>query len=514
MPLFAKGAGRFVCDDVMLRVQNVTYRYRTDLPPVLNDVSLEVAAGESVCVMGANGSGKSTLARVIASLAEPDSGSVQIDNPHDTPLTAGMLFQNPDNQMVAVTVDKEIAFVLENLGVAPVEIDQRVSDVLRRFNIEHLRRRLTSELSGGEKQRVALAALMVCEPPVLVLDEPDSFLDESGRKLLADQLAGIHQRSPDTCLVRITQYPHVARSFPRLIVLEHGRVAADGDPSEILADEQLCRRAGLAFDPGRSDESHAVTEAIAEIDHDAMIATVVCENVSFGYQADRPVFENLAVELHGGETLAVVGPSGSGKSTLGLLLCGLNRPDSGWIRFCAGDGQPIGSDDLFGRVSAILQQPERQFFLRTCAEEVAFGPTNRGHDFSEAQVGAMLRLVGLDPDRFASRDPLTLSGGEKRRLAFAAVLSMQPEVIVFDEPTCALDVDGVSRFVGLSRHLAQRGRLQVIITHDGDLVRLLADKVLVLGDDNNGSLMPADVFFAREPEGIVSPPYRTGEQTA
>jgi energy-coupling factor transport system ATP-binding protein len=494
----------------MLSLKNVTYRYRADLPPVLDDLSLEVASGEQVCVMGANGSGKSTLARLMASLAEPDSGTVTVDTPNSGSMAVGMLFQNPDNQMVAVTVDKEIAFALENLGIPPEQIEQRLSDVLRRFDIEHLRRRLTSELSGGEKQRVALAALMVSDPAALVLDEPDSFLDEAGRRLLSEQLDAIHRRNPRACVIRITQYPHVARSYPRLVMLEHGRILADGDPVEILTDESLCQRAGLVFSPNRYAAKECTTAALAQTNGHSSIARVVCERVTFAYLPDQPVLKGLNLELRSGETLGVVGPSGSGKSTLGLLLCGLNQPDSGGIRFLGGDGGQLDAASLSGRVSAILQQPERQFFLRTCAEEVTFGPTNRGHSFVDRQVKAMMQLVGLDPQVFAARDPLTLSGGEKRRLAFAAVLSMQPEVIIFDEPTCALDVDGVSRFVALSQRLAEQGRTQVVITHDGDVVRLLADKVLILDAEGRSSLVTVREFFSGSSSAIVSPPYHTG----
>jgi energy-coupling factor transporter ATP-binding protein EcfA2 len=495
----------------MLSLKNVTYRYRADLPPVLDDISLEVASGEQICVMGANGSGKSTLARLVASLAEPDSGTVTIDTPGSGGMAVGMLFQNPDNQMVAVTVDKEIAFALENLGVPPEQIEQRLSDVLRRFDIEHLRRRLTSELSGGEKQRVALAALMVSDPAALVLDEPDSFLDEAGRRLLSEQLAAIHRRNPRACVIRITQYPHVARSYPRLVMLEHGRILADGNPGAILADESLCQRAGLVFDPCRYAVKESTTAALAQTNGHSGIANVVCERVTFAYLADQAVLKGLDLELRSGETLAVVGPSGSGKSTLGLLLCGLNQPDSGQLRFLDSDGGQLDAADLPGRVSAILQQPERQFFLRTCAEEVMFGPTNRGHHFVDQQAEAMMQLVGLDPQVFAARDPLTLSGGEKRRLAFAAVLSMQPEVVVFDEPTCALDVDGVSRFVALSQRLAEQGRTQVVITHDGDVVRLLADKVLILDAEGRSSLVTAREFFSSDSSKTVSPQYHTSQ---
>ena len=171
----------------MLRFEDVSYRYAEDAPEALREVSVTVNPGEAVAVMGANGSGKSTFVRLAARLHEPSKGWVKVTDRAGRETPVGILFQNPDNQMVAVTVEKEIAFALENLATPLDEMEERITDTLARFGISHLRRRLTAELSGGEKQRVALASVMISEPEVLVLDEPDSYLDQAGKIALREE---------------------------------------------------------------------------------------------------------------------------------------------------------------------------------------------------------------------------------------------------------------------------------------------------------------------------------------
>ncbi len=477
----------------MIELTNVTYRYPQQDQPALSHLSLSIKAGEAVCVMGANGSGKSTFALLLAGLIEPQGGRLDIRVDNESPLPVGILFQNPDNQMVAVTVEKEVAFALENLGTPPDEMERRIAETLERFRITHLRRRLTSELSGGEKQRVALASVMVMQPPILVLDEPDSFLDEAGKTLLTDELARIKASTPVLTEIRITQYPHVARSYERLILFDQGAVAADGRPADIFADTDLCLRTGLRY---RLDAAQGSQSGMPDLSApDGSPEQIVTRQLGFTYGNGREILRELSLVLEGGQTLGVVGPSGSGKSTLGLLLCRLLMPTSGEVELLGLGGQSLPPENTRGRVSGLFQQPERQFFLPTCAEEISFGPGNLGHKLTSGEIAAMFSLIGLDSDRFGGRDPFTLSGGEKRRLAFAAVLSMGPRFIVFDEPTCGLDQDGVGRFIRLCRWLKQQRAGVVIITHDGDIIHALADRVLMLSGDGGRQLFDKGWFF-------------------
>jgi energy-coupling factor transporter ATP-binding protein EcfA2 len=493
---------------LMIHLENVTYLYRDDGEPVLRNLDLTVRAGESVCVMGANGSGKSTLAKILAGLIDVKQGHVSVKASDTSPIPVGILFQNPDNQMVSVTVEKELAFALENLAVPQPEMERLITETLERFSIPHLRLRLTSELSGGEKQRVALAGVMVCRPPILVLDEPDSFLDESGKATLMEELAKLHQSNPSMIQVHITQYPSTAKRYSRLIVLDSGTVVADATPQKIFQDRAFCIRSGLSFslENGRQiivppNSGNGVAKRPPSINKLAL------RRVCFRYPGGREVLRNISLDLEKGEAIGLVGPSGSGKSSLGLLLCGLLKPDSGTIDFLDDNRQSVSADRLVGRVSAVFQQPERQFFLPTCSEEIAFGPKNLRCSLSETEIEALLATIGLEPRTFAAKDPFTLSGGEKRRLAFATVLSMSPQFVVFDEPTCGLDQEGVGCFILLALTLKQRGVGMVIITHDGDIIKSLTDKVLYLkGNTSWIELSRAEFFEGDDWMGVVSRP--------
>ncbi len=480
----------------MIKLEGVTYRYGSRSETALENVSLQIGVGEQVCIMGANGSGKSTLASLVAGLIKTDCGTVQIDVDGDAPLPVGILFQNPENQMVAVTVEKEIAFALENLGVPFQEMEKRIADTLKTFSIEHLRKRITSELSGGEKQRVALASVMIFKPPVLVLDEPDSFLDESGRRALHTEEERIVRQEPTTTLVRITQYRSVAARYQRLIVFKDGRLIADGDPQAILSDQSLCSDARLAF---QYDKYHALKLPsgldLSSNGADA-VERIVADSISFEYPGSKSIFSDLSFSLSRGEIVGLIGPTGCGKTTLGQVIDSLLEPTSGSLAYLGSDGRELPVSSVRGKVTGLFQQPERQFFLPTCAEEVTFGPSNLGRPLSEDQVCTFFDLVGLDFETFSKRDPLTLSMGEKRRLAFAAVLSMSPQFVVFDEPTCGLDPEGVSKFVGMARALKGSGMGLVIISHDGSLIESLTDRVLYLDGNSGCSISLTNEFFA------------------
>ncbi|MEW6051968.1 MAG: ATP-binding cassette domain-containing protein [Candidatus Zixiibacteriota bacterium] len=497
----------------MIRLQNISFGYVASEPPVLARLTLEIRVGESVCVMGANGCGKSTLARILAGLARPTSGAISFDglNPEtgSAPLAA-ILFQNPDNQMVASTVEKEIAFGLENLAVPLGEMEQLITETLERFGIGHLRSRLTTELSGGEKQRVALASVMVTHPPVLILDEPDSFLDEPGKRMLGDELERLHREDPSLIEIRITQYPAIARQYARLIVLHDGSIAADGRPEKILADSQLCLRTGLRFDEKKVTRVMVPAyNGASRTEVSKRVSEIRVHDLSAGYQGGNAVVAGLTMTFCAGEIVGLIGPSGSGKSTLGLTLCGLLAPVAGGYEILDAGGQVIPRRERHALVVGAFQQPERQFFLQTCAEEVAFGPKNAGLTLSQDQIESYFELVGLDAWRFMGRDPFTLSMGEKRRLAFAAVLSVAPALVVFDEPTCGLDPEGVGRFIVMSRALKERGVGQVIISHDGDVIKQLCDRVLQLyGDGRFTHTTSSDLFAEKGYAGVLSTPSR------
>jgi energy-coupling factor transport system ATP-binding protein len=463
----------------MLTLDHLTFSYDSG-KLALDDVSLSINASERVCIMGANGSGKSTLARLIAGLVEPTRGAIQIDLPESLPQVSriGILFQNPDNQMVASVVENEIAFALENLAMPMAEMEPRVLATLSRFGIEHLRTRLTHELSGGEKQRVALASVMIANPSILILDEPDSFLDASGKLMLSAELERLHAEQPDLIEIRITQYPEVAKQYPRLLVFAEGKLAADHSPTKIFANVEFCRKVGLRYDENLSTDTKSNIWITESARNEAQPNSIEVKSVSFEYIEDQTIIDELSLTWNRGEIIGIAGDSGSGKTTFGQLLCGLLKPTSGEVTFYDADNHLLSLKPKPGWVVGAFQQPERQFFLSTCREEIGFGPRNIGMKLTDDQISSLMELVGLNPHEFLLRDPFSLSMGEKRRLAFAAILSMQPPFVVFDEPTCGLDPEGVGRFVSLARRLKQAETGQVIISHDLDLLRGLCDRII------------------------------------
>ena len=477
---------------IMITLENVTYRYRPEERPALLNVSINIRCGEAVCVMGANGSGKSTFAKLLAGLIKSEQGRYRLNLPENYPIPVGLLFQNPDNQIIALTIEKEIAFALENLGVAQEEMGKRINSILAGMGIGHLRGRLTSELSTGEKQRLSLASLLVARPPVLVLDEPLSYLDRQGKELFNAQLENIRKENPDLTLVHVTQYPQTARKYERLIVFSGGRIEADGRPDEILVDNDLSIRCGLKFDVDGNREISLPSLNAGKTD-DKKIGTIELRRLSFDYPGGKTLIKNLSASFHNSEITAVVGPSGSGKSTLAMLLCGLLEPDSGELNFFSSLAVPLNTAETKGKITAALQQPERQFFLNSCEEEIKFGAENLGIKLDINQLKALFHLSGLSFEQFKSRDPLLLSLGEKRRLAFSAILAIGPEFLVFDEPTCALDPEGVGRFILLAESLKKTGLGLIIITHDQDLVEKLADRIVSLDGRGNYRLMSRTV---------------------
>ncbi len=463
----------------MLTLEHITYLYPSG-KRALDDVSLSINAGERVVVMGANGSGKTTLARIIAGLIEPTRGELRIDLPESLPPVSriGILFQNPDNQMVSSVVENEIAFALENLATPMAEMEVRVTETLQRFGIEHLRTRLTHELSGGEKQRVALASVMIANPRILILDEPDSFLDSSGKQFLEAELKRLHDEQPEFIEIRITQYPDVAKSYPRMLVFVEGQLGADHQPEKIFGNRGFCEKAGIVT--VENEIGHPVSD-VADLRFKAdALHSVETKDLSFSYVDDQWVIDELSFTWNRGEIIGVAGDSGSGKTTLGQLVAGLLKPTKGELLFFDSDNHLLGLKPRPGWVAAAFQQPERQFFLPTCFEEVAFGPRNFGQTMTRESGSNWLQLVGLEPNEFLERDPFSLSMGEKRRLAFASILSMHPPFIIFDEPTCGLDPKGVGKFIQLTRALKEAAVGQMIISHDRSLLTDVCDRTIRL----------------------------------
>lgn len=515
--------------EVPVRLDHVTLRYGGSL--ALDDVTLEVCRGERVCVLGANGSGKSTLASVICGLLAPDEGDVELAGHavctggvpdlaayRDARRQLGLVFQNPDDQIVTSVVADDVAFGPENLGVPRAQIAARVARELRRVAMEKYAHADPSRLSGGQRQRVCIAGALAMEPAVLVLDEPSSLLDVRGRAAIMRVMGRL--AAAGATLVHVTHFMDEALAADRVIVMQHGHVALEGTPDEVFAAKNAqvmealglempfearlavaLRQAGAAGDAiaasgAPSDEKPTACAPAAEP------LAILARDLGFSYGPDAQALDGVSLEVPAHATTAIVGQTGSGKSTLLRLLCGLEAADAGSLTVCGiNAATKRGRRQVRRAVGYVMQHPERQLFAQTVAEDVAFGPRNQGLSAAEVErrVAHALDLVGLADRRDAS--PFELSGGQQRLAAIAGVLAMEPELLVLDEPTAGLDPRGRARLRALMADLAAHGVTLLQVTHSmEDAAR--ADHVVVLDQSHVlAAGTPAEVFCpANEPQ--------------
>lgn len=515
--------------EVPVRLAHMTLRYGNSL--ALDDVTLEVCRGERVCVLGANGSGKSTLASVICGLLAPDEGDVELVGHavctggvpdlaayRDARRQLGLVFQNPDDQIVTSVVADDVAFGPENLGVPRAQIAARVARELRRVAMEKYAHADPSRLSGGQRQRVCIAGALAMEPAVLVLDEPSSLLDVRGRAAIMRVMGRL--AAAGATLVHVTHFMDEALAADRVIVMQHGRVALEGTPNEVFATKnaQVIEALGLEM-PFEARLAAALRQA--EAASDAVAApgapsgekpaapapaaeppAILARDLGFSYGPGAQALDGVSLEVPVRATTAIVGQTGSGKSTLLRLLCGLEAADAGSLTVCGTNAATKrGRRQIRRAVGYVMQHPERQLFAQTVAEDVAFGPRNQGLSAAEVErrVAHALDLVGLADRRDAS--PFELSGGQQRLAAIAGVLAMEPELLVLDEPTAGLDPRGRARLRALMTDLAAHGVTLLQVTHSmEDAAR--ADHVVLLDQSHVlAAGTPAEVFCpANEPQ--------------
>lgn len=517
--------------EVPVRLAHVTLRYGDSL--ALDDVTLEVCRGERVCVLGANGSGKSTLASVICGLLAPDEGDVELAGHavctggmpdlaayRDARRQLGLVFQNPDDQIVTSVVADDVAFGPENLGVPHAQIAARVARELRRVATEKYAHADPSRLSGGQRQRVCIAGALAMEPAVLVLDEPSSLLDVRGRAAIMRVMGRL--AAAGATLVHVTHFMDEALAADRVIVMQRGHVALEGTPDEVFAakNAQVIEALGLEmpFEARlaaalRADAADGKVAAVAGPSGEKPAACAACapaaeplailaRDLGFSYGPDAQALDGVSLEVPAHATTAIVGQTGSGKSTLLRLLCGLEAADAGSLTVCGiNAATKRGRCQVRRAVGYVMQHPERQLFAQTVAEDVAFGPRNQGLSAAEVEkrVAHALDLVGLTDRRDAS--PFELSGGQQRLAAIAGVLAMEPELLVLDEPTAGLDPRGRARLRALMTDLAAHGVTLLQVTHSmEDAAR--ADHVVLLDQSHVlAAGTPAEVFcLANEPQ--------------
>lgn len=464
----------------MIHLEHVTVHYGPR--PALRDISLHIQKGEFVLITGPSGCGKSTLALCLSGLiphspgiAAELTGRVLVDGldtrEHPLPTLArhiGIVFQNPATQLFNITVDEEVAFAPQNLGMPADEVEGRVTWALEATGITHLRHRAVRTLSGGEQQRVAIAATLAARPPVLVLDEPTANLDWEGVAQIVATLSRLHREAGVTVIVIEHRLAAIAPLASRTILLAQGKIVADGTPAAVLDKHQLARL-GLRYP--WLDRLRRIEPAILPPSSDGRPPLVTLHRVTAEYQRGRPVLHDLEMTIYPREFVALTGPNGAGKSTVARLLAGMIRPRRGKVVWSRSMRRlPIGR-----RVGLLFQNPLHQLVCDSVAEEVAFGPTNYGFE-----MNLMPLLEAADLTTLGDRRPQALSVGQQQRTALAAALALRPRLLILDEPTMGQDWMHLSRLMDYLVALHHNGQTILLITHDERLVCRYANRVIRL----------------------------------
>ena len=482
-----EGAGARVC------ARGWGWRHAGRKNAALSGVDFDIAPGERVLVLGPSGSGKSTLMGGLAGLlggAEEGeaSGSLTVDGvaPAEARGRVGLLMQDPEAQVVLARVGDDVAFGMENVGVPREEIWPRVEESLSAVGLDVPLDHSTTELSGGQKQRLALASILAMGPGLLILDEPTANLDPSGVAEVRDVVASVVERTGATLVVVEHRVDVWASLVDRVIVVADGRIAADGPLRQVLEEQgEALRERGIwlpgddvAAEVGPAPESAPTSSA------DTPIARVT--DLMIGYDQDAPVRSGINLMLERGVSTCIVGANGAGKSTFALTLAGLLKPIAGTVEVETSDGtrgdpHEWSSKQLLGRMSMVFQEPEYQFLASTVAGELAIGPRAAG--MSEEEIAPLVEehLVALGLTTLARANPMTLSGGEKRRLSVATALISAPELLILDEPTFGQDRGTWLGLVRLLRAALARGVTLVSITHDPAFVAAMGQRVVDLG---------------------------------
>ena len=516
--------------NTIIDMDDVSFSYSDATEPALSHVSLTVNEGDFIGVIGPSGAGKSTLAACLSGavphhFAGSFYGSVTVDGRDtcDVSLTdisqiVGSVLQDIDTQMVASVVEDELLFGLENFGVPHDQIEQRVAETLETVGISDLRDREIATLSGGQKQKVAIAAILALQPRVMVLDEPTAALDPASSLLVFDTLRDINRRLGITVVVIEQKVALLSEYCNRLIVLDHGRLALSGTPHEVFAHADELRAIGVDSPRvariSNSLEADGITcadrpcldvdEAVRLIarvtkGHVADVSVtapspsphipvrphargaepvLTFEHVDFAYPLGGAEVTDLNLTVYPGELVGLVGQNGAGKTTLTKLLTGLLKPRTGSVRVAGLDTREVPTSRIARQVSTLFQNPDRQICKDTVLDEIAFGLELQGigHDEACERARRVAERFGLPLEEA----PFSLSRGQRQMVALASVVVTEPRIVVLDEPTSGLDYRECMTVMETVRDMAEHGCAVIIVCHDMEVVSDFAERIAVM----------------------------------
>ena len=510
----------------MIDIKKLTFTYNQSDKPVIVDINLKIQDGEFVLITGPSGSGKSTLVRTFNGLIPHFyggriSGVIRVQE-KDVFKTStrklaekvGFVFQNPDNQLFMNDVEDELAFGLENLN-APINlIKKRIEETLDAIGIAHLRKRPISELSGGEKQKVAIGAVLATQPEILILDEPTAELDPKS----AEEVLALIQKLNDELGITIILIEHrldrVIQFVDRIIIIEQGKIIHDGAPKKIFQKDlshigitippivRLSNQLEIPYIPLTVKESRENLRNILnkvkvpQIVHNSFTEDfkdyfqlfdkkdlmVEFKNISFSYDKNQKILENISLQFHKGEFIAIMGRNGSGKTTLLKHINGLLRPNKGKVFVENRNIEKYSVAQLAQTVGFIFQNPAMQFYQDTVEEEIAFVLDRLKYEYDDIARLVENMLKKFDLEKYRKTYPRYLSVGEQQKVALASVLIANPKIIVLDEPTHGMDYKQKSLFFSYLNEYQNNGNLVILVTHDVESIAEYSDRVVLISE--------------------------------
>lgn len=541
----------------MIKIRDMEFEYfdrdeagnLTDMINAIRGINFDADKGDFIAIVGRNGSGKSTFAKILNRLLVPIDGTVLIDgldakdenNILPIRKKVGMVFQNPDDQLIGSIVAEDVAFGAENIGVPQTSLWDRVVDSIKRAGlslkgnfaeVEETAKKRINQLSGGEKQKVAIAGVLAMKPLCIVLDESTSMLDTRSRWEILDRMKELNKKEGIT-IILITHIMDEALLADKIYVMDKGKLVMQGRREEIFSDEEklfeyglecpkIVSAVGYLHDNGviKNRNIYDIETLISRIklEHPKFfwkdvfatdieiskrktdpVQAIIFDSVSFSY-GKKQVLKDISFTVNKGEYVAIIGRTGVGKSTLLQMIPRFLKPDSGNIYV---DGIDVNDRTtnlrtLRNKIGYVFQYPEHQLFAKNVYEDVVFGPRNIGISEVEAEKRAYesIELVGLSQEVYDL--PISkLSGGQKRRVALAGVLAMKPEYLVLDEPLAGLDPEGRTEMLKIIDILhSQAGITIIMISHDVESVAEYCDRVIVMDDGEMVSEgYPAEIFY-------------------
>ena len=537
----------------IIRLEDVSFSYGTDDARALDHVSLSVAAGDFVGIIGPSGSGKSTLAAVLSGAiphhyAGSLYGAAFVDGRDTCEVTltdisrvVGSVLQDIDTQMVASNVEDELLFGLENFGVSRAEIEARLTGALETVGIPELRHREIATLSGGQKQKVAIAAILALQPRVLVLDEPTAALDPASSELVFETLRHVNEVAGVTVVVIEQKVALLSAYCQRILVMSKGTLAFDGTPHEVFSHGRELRKLGVdsprvarvsnslaehgVIEPGEPclnvrEAADLVARLVPNAPATVTAATpaahragsrhepthrphaenaepvVTFRGVNFAYPNGGAAVSELELTVYPGELIGIVGQNGAGKTTLTKLLNGLLRPSSGEIRIAGESTAELPTSAIARRVATLFQNPDHQICKDTVLDEVAFGLelTGTAPEKARQRAQAVIDRFGLPADEA----PFSLSRGQRQMVALASVVVMEPQVVLLDEPTSGLDYRECMTVMETVSEMAERGCAVIMVCHDMEVVSDFAERIVVMANGRILARGEKNELFANE----------------